>query len=66
MLAPLGNNEIVRISTTSGNPVSRVYPGGSCSQYCSQVYAIIASARMSAVARPRHNLAQDGQREAAR
>jgi hypothetical protein len=40
MLAPLGRNEIVRISTTSGNPVSRVYPGGSCSQYCSQVYAI--------------------------
>jgi hypothetical protein len=40
MLAPLGNNEIVRISTTSGNPVSHVYPGGSCSQYCSQVYAI--------------------------
>jgi len=40
MLAPLGGNEIVRISTTSGNPVSRVYPGGSCSQYCMQVYAI--------------------------
>jgi hypothetical protein len=40
MLAPLGSNEIVRISTTSGNPVSRVYPGGSCSQYCMQVYAI--------------------------
>ena len=40
MLAPLGKNEIVRISTTSGNPVSRVYPGGSCSQYCMQVYAI--------------------------
>jgi outer membrane protein assembly factor BamB len=40
MLAPLGSNEIVRISTTSGNPVSRVYPGGSCSQYCSQVYDI--------------------------
>jgi len=40
MLAPLGGNEIVRISTTSGKPVSRVYPGGSCSQYCSQVYAI--------------------------
>jgi hypothetical protein len=40
MLAPLGHNEIVRMSTTSGNPVSRVYPGGSCSQYCSQVYAI--------------------------
>ena len=39
MLAPLGHNEIVRISTTSGNPVSRVYPGGSCSQYCTQVYA---------------------------
>jgi hypothetical protein len=39
MLAPLGHNEIVRISTTTGNPVSRVYPGGSCSQYCSQVYA---------------------------
>jgi hypothetical protein len=39
MLAPLGHNEIVRISTTAGNPVSRVYPGGSCSQYCSQVYA---------------------------
>jgi hypothetical protein len=39
MLAPLGSNEIVRISTTSGNPVSRVYPGGSCSEYCSQVYA---------------------------
>ncbi len=40
MLAPLGSNEIVRISTTSGNPVSRVHPGGSCSQYCMQVYAI--------------------------
>jgi hypothetical protein len=40
MLAPLGNNEIVRINPTSGNPVSRVYPGGSCSQYCMQVYAI--------------------------
>jgi hypothetical protein len=40
MLAPLGRNEIVRISTTSGNPVSRVYPGGSCSPYCMQVYAI--------------------------
>jgi hypothetical protein len=40
MLAPLGSNEIVRISPTSGNPVSRVYPGGSCSGYCSQVYAI--------------------------
>ena len=40
MLAPLGRNEIVRISPTSGNPVSRVYPGGSCSQYCMQVYAI--------------------------
>jgi hypothetical protein len=40
MLAPLGGNEIVRISATSGKPVSRVYPGGSCSQYCSQVYAI--------------------------
>jgi hypothetical protein len=40
MLAPLGGNEIVRISTTSGDPVSRVYPGGSCSQYCMQVYAI--------------------------
>jgi hypothetical protein len=40
MLAPLGGNEIVRISTTSGKPVSRVYPGGSCSQYCMQVYAI--------------------------
>jgi hypothetical protein len=36
---PLGHNEIVRISTTTGNPVSRVYPGGSCSRYCSQVYA---------------------------
>jgi hypothetical protein len=40
MLAPLGGNEIVRISTTSGNPVSRVYPGGSCSEYCMQIYAI--------------------------
>jgi hypothetical protein len=39
MLAPLGGNEIVRISTTSGHPVSRVYPGGSCSDYCMQVYA---------------------------
>jgi len=39
VLAPLGGNEIVRISTTSGKPVSRVYPGGSCSQYCMQVYA---------------------------
>lgn len=40
MLAPLGRNEIVRLSPSSGNPVSRVYPGGSCSQYCMQVYAI--------------------------
>lgn len=40
MLAPLGKNEIVRISTTSGNPVSRVYPGGSCSQFCMQIYAL--------------------------
>jgi hypothetical protein len=40
VLAPLGSNEIVRLSTTSGEPVSRVYPGGSCSQYCMQVYAI--------------------------
>jgi hypothetical protein len=40
MLAPLGGNEVVRISTTSGNPLSRVYPGGSCSPYCMQVYAI--------------------------
>jgi hypothetical protein len=40
MLAPLGGNEIVRISATSGKPVSRVYPGGSCSSYCMQIYAI--------------------------
>ena len=40
MLAPLGRNEIVRISTTSGNPLSLVYPGGSCSPFCAQVYAV--------------------------
>ena len=40
LLAPLGSNEIVRLSPTTGKPVSRVYPGGSCSQYCTQVYAI--------------------------
>jgi hypothetical protein len=43
MLAPLGSNEIVRISATSGKAVSRVYPGGSCSQYCMQVYSIAAA-----------------------
>ena len=40
MLAPLGGNELVRMSVTSGEPVSRVDLGGSCSQYCMQVYAI--------------------------
>jgi hypothetical protein len=40
MLAPLGGNEIVRISPTTGDPVSRVYPGGSCSDFCMQVYAL--------------------------
>jgi hypothetical protein len=41
IIAPLRGNEIVRISTTTGKPVSRVYPGGgSCSKYCSQVYPI--------------------------
>jgi hypothetical protein len=38
MLAPLGHNEVVRISVTTGKPLSVVYPGGSCSQYCSQIY----------------------------
>jgi hypothetical protein len=38
MLAPLGHNEIVRLSTTTGKPLSRVYPGGCCRQYCSQIY----------------------------
>jgi hypothetical protein len=40
VLAPLGGNEIVRLSATSGKPVSRVYLGGSCRQYCTQVYSI--------------------------
>jgi hypothetical protein len=40
VLAPLGRNEVVRISMTTGRPLSLVYPGGSCSQgwYCSQIY----------------------------
>jgi hypothetical protein len=38
MLAPLGHNEVVRVSMTTGKPLSVVYPGGSCSQYCSQIY----------------------------
>jgi hypothetical protein len=38
MLAPLGHNEVVRASMTTGKPLSVVYPGGSCSQYCSQIY----------------------------
>jgi hypothetical protein len=38
MLAPLGHNEVVRVSTTTGKPLSVVYPGGSCSQYCTQIY----------------------------
>jgi hypothetical protein len=38
MLAPLGRNEVVRVSMTTGKPLSVVYPGGSCSQYCMQIY----------------------------
>jgi len=38
VLAPLGHNEIVRVSMTTGKPLSVVYPGGSCSQYCTQIY----------------------------
>jgi hypothetical protein len=38
MLAPLGHNEVVRVSMTTGKPLSAVYPGGSCSQYCMQIY----------------------------
>jgi hypothetical protein len=38
MLAPLGHNEVVRVSMTTGKPLSVVYPGGSCSQYCMQIY----------------------------
>jgi hypothetical protein len=38
MLAPLGHNEVVRVSMTTGKPLSVVYPGGSCSQGCSQIY----------------------------
>jgi hypothetical protein len=38
VLAPLGHNEVVRLSTTTGRPQSIVYPGGSCSQYCAQIY----------------------------
>ena len=39
MLAPLGHNEVVRVSMTTGKPLSVVYPGGSCNQYCMQIYA---------------------------
>jgi hypothetical protein len=28
----------IRLGTTTGKPLSRVYPGGSCRQYCSQIY----------------------------
>jgi hypothetical protein len=38
MLAPLGHNEVVRVSMTTGKPLSVIYPGGSCSQYCMQIY----------------------------
>jgi hypothetical protein len=38
VLAPLGHNEVARVSMTTGRPLSIVYPGGSCSQYCSQIY----------------------------
>jgi hypothetical protein len=38
MLAPLGRNEVVRVSMTTGKPLSVVFPGGSCSQYCMQIY----------------------------
>jgi hypothetical protein len=38
VLAPLGHNEIVRVSMTTGRPLGFLYPGGSCSQYCSQIY----------------------------
>jgi len=38
MLAPLGHNEVVRVSMTTGKPLSVVFPGGSCSQYCMQIY----------------------------
>jgi hypothetical protein len=38
VLAPLGHNEVVRLSMTTGRPLSVVYPGGSCSQYCAQIY----------------------------
>jgi hypothetical protein len=37
MLAPLGHNEVVRISATTGRPLG-VFPGGSCSQGCAQIY----------------------------
>ena len=38
MLAPLGHNEVVRVSMITGKPLSVVYPGGSCRQYCMQIY----------------------------
>ena len=38
MLAPLGTTRSSGVSTTTGRPLSVVYPGGSCSQYCSQIY----------------------------
>jgi hypothetical protein len=38
VLAPLGRNEVVRVSMTTGRPLSVVYPGGSCTEYCSQIY----------------------------
>jgi hypothetical protein len=38
LLAPLGHNEVVRLSTTTGRPLSVVFPGGWCSQGCSQIY----------------------------
>jgi len=38
VLAPLGHNEVVRVSMTTGKPLSVVHPGGSCSQYCTQIY----------------------------
>jgi hypothetical protein len=38
MLAPLGHNEVVRVSMMTGKPLSVVFPGGSCSQYCTQIY----------------------------
>lgn len=40
VLAPLGHNEVVRVSMTTGRLLSLVYPGGSCSDFCSQIYDV--------------------------